>query len=266
MTSKKVPKNWVRTTSQDFSPSGALSLGQLMTDPFNPDSCLITTPLPSIPAGGCYEETHKKDVAYRSEFSVRTGFRGWLQDTSGILAAAGVEQDRRGKDCFRIRIEKLLTKIFLPDVDYARKAVEATKYATDKKWWELRPRLYIVTGLRIAEGARSFTNDYTRGHNSGQAAAVGCSANGKSIFDQHEHAAEISPFIVAYRLHEVFWTCRFKPLLTTRPFVRGIIQSAENSTAADEEIGVMEMVGYEIDNVASQAFDGGAFDTELMSE
>lgn len=275
MASNKSPKNWVLTTSPSYSPGGALSLGQVLTNPYDASSGLVSSNVLSVPEGTLRDETSWKDVNEQFTNAIGAKFHALFNDASGLVAGAHANANHHRHDRSNYRISKIRSIMFQPSVSYAKQLLEIDNVPTKKPWFG-QTRLYMVTGLRIAEGV-SLDATASRASHVGAGAAgdfslvgapirTGLSGHRGTMTENHKSVADISSFVFAYRLHEIIWTGILKkPSLES--FSRGSTHSIEPDWADWVDPGLAEMTGFQIDKVADQPFDGEGYDNkERMTE
>ncbi|OAA35652.1 hypothetical protein NOR_07843 [Metarhizium rileyi] len=244
-------KIWVQTASEHYLPGGLLELGQILTSPLDPESALMTcttTPFPEQP--NRYLITYTNRILPVHNIS-KTRYEARVKENTGELAAVFLSRNQVGsQECradFEIYFKNLYVDTFEADISYVKTLMYNCTMNTTNDWLEKRRRLYVVTGLFIAEGTvLSSISDGSCGHDKGgvtgdesQAAASDCPGV-PSIYIGIGKTDK--PYIFAYRLHEVFW----KPC-----------PSLEDSPCEGES--------FEIQAVADEPFDGSGYDTDLMS-
>lgn len=209
--------SWVLTTSQDFGPNGSLQLGQLLTDPGDPNSAVITSGLVPIAIDTLRDNQIHKNVDFTSLDYEQLSFRTWLHSRIAPVPAEGGARAINMNDVgTRYQSSSVLVHQFQPNDEYAHRAVQAgrTEHRTKVKWWASYKKLWLVTGLRILADD-SVVNQWRAevvGH--GADGTINASpanialGGGLRAQRQHETAQTqslggASSFIYAYRLHQV---------------------------------------------------------------
>ena len=149
------PRSWLITRSTDFVPNGPLQLGQMLLDQLNPQSALFhyvdTPPVP-------IETSVRRNVG-----SSRT--------------------ERRPRD---LHVDRLVTMMITPSDLYIQTVIQKPEIKQAIRRYRLRAKLYMVTGVRVAEDARLDSH-------------VGLNA---ALLDS-------SAFVMAYRVHEIAFSAKF---------------------------------------------------------
>jgi len=215
MSSQGQQKCWILTRSQSFQPEGILSLGQVLSDPYDPNSALMAEgPIP-IPPTFKKDERTQEGVIMASDDRLFAALEAWVR-TNGLPIVAGAEvqasQQRQAARVFLM--ESLDSEIFQPSVDYAKAALDS--HDVRSQLWMPYRRIFMVTGVRIAKGAALMESGQSqnivwlaaKGGGSAQNAPVEggvAGVRGKGTFDLHA-AKRIDDFVYAYRLHEITYT------------------------------------------------------------
>ncbi|KAM3548125.1 hypothetical protein ARSEF4850_009596 [Beauveria asiatica] len=211
------PKSWVLTTSQDFGPKGSLQLGQLLTDPYDPNSAVITSDLVPIPVNTLSDNQFHKHVDFASLDHEQLSFRTWLRSRNAIVPVEGHAGAANTNEVgARYRSSSVLAHQFPPNDKYAQNAVDVgrTEHRTKVEWWALYRKLWLVTGLRILadETVVGQWRAEVVGHHAAGNASVdpanipldgGLQAQHQHVTAQTQSIGGASSFIYAYRLHEV---------------------------------------------------------------
>jgi hypothetical protein len=144
-------KRWILVRGCEYNPDGILSLGQILSSPFDPSNPLLPdSPIPM------------RDIEYSCQQSVNIGSSNSLGGSFGIWAdinllpiSADVGGGAKVQKCRSWDFERLEGQIAVPRLDDICKILngeDAMKHLRRSRF-NFRKRLYIVTGVRIARGA-----------------------------------------------------------------------------------------------------------------
>jgi hypothetical protein len=202
------------TRSQGFPPGGILSLGQVLSDAYDPNTALMAEGPISVPSSIQIDKTTQTDVIMATDERLFAALEAWVK-TNGLPVVAGAEvQASEQRQAARVfQLESLESEMFQPSEEYANAALNSRDARSQTWWWKLRNRIFMVTGVRIAKGAalmetgqaQSIVWLAAKGGGSAQNAPVEggvAGGRGKGTFDLHA-AKRIGDFVYAYRLHEI---------------------------------------------------------------
>ncbi|KAH8176897.1 hypothetical protein LIA77_01979 [Sarocladium implicatum] len=270
----KHPKSWILTTSQDYQPGRALSLGRILLDPVDPASALIppdrTVKLPTIPKAA-RDSTQKRLVNIEHSDALNTSFKAWLDlnagSTAGLAAQGTTNTATLAKT--RWKIDTLAADMFIPSLAYAKAVLKSDEVAEYTKWWQQRRRVFIVTGVRIAKGASVAMQDSDshgasgalQGHGKDPNTSMGGESGAAySKEKQSTHAmsaGSMSDFVFAYRLHEIRYRVWMSP---PEAYTHGEVSAARpENVDAGREVSRHEFGSFEVDAVEEEPVDPSAF-------
>lgn len=200
----------------EYNPNGSLSLGQILTDPFEPSLPLLPDgPLPILQEN--VEFSYQGAVTDSSGSLLDTSFRVWAE--VDLLPIQGdIGGHRLVGSSLSWHFDRLEGQIFVPRLPGVVEALKADTVVAqiNRSRFNFRKRLYMVTGLRIARGARMV---HTESHYFGAYANVGVDAatfgrapvtsgveGGFTNTTNNTRSFQgASDFVYAYRLCEVYY-------------------------------------------------------------
>ena len=209
-------KAWILVKGCEFNPGRSLALGQILADPYAPDLSLLPhVPLPVESKD--VEHSYQEGVVKSSSSLLHVSFGVWaeinlLPVTGGVGTAKHIQRARSWQ------FDRLEGQIVVPRLEDVKTALETdsvTEYIGRIKW-NFRKRLYIVTGVRIAHGAR-LTESVSTGIEGSISAGVDLTAlSGAPVtvgvdasLTRGAHASHAfqgsSSFVFAYRLAELWY-------------------------------------------------------------
>ncbi|KAH6706263.1 hypothetical protein BKA61DRAFT_136932 [Leptodontidium sp. MPI-SDFR-AT-0119] len=159
-------KTWILVKGTDFNPGRSLSLGQILTKPFEPSLPLFPDgPLP-IPETSI-ERSYQTGVISSSCTALGVSFGLWAE--VDLLPVSGnVGGKRETSHDGKWEFEKLEGEITVPRLADVQEALEKPEIVAhlQRIKFDFRKRLYMITGVRIARGARHGSKvSKTRGGN-----------------------------------------------------------------------------------------------------
>lgn len=243
-------KTYFLVSSWDF-PKGSVCLGSLTSSPAQPHITLFK------PGDGDIDTptypTTKDDYTsiVRSETGGKDGLFFRFLDMVGLGAEAGVKYNR--KAVLKYSFKHMHTEWFIPSEELARKAVQSKRAASHLRRTAYESPLYMITGLKIVEGA-SVTTLKDKGTRF--TAFLGVDAGPVSVGPQasHDwHSADLetfsnsTPIVFAFQLMEV--CCDAEGTVSTRAYNTGTLfgLDADSGLLADA-LGktVTEQVTFEV--------------------
>jgi patatin-like phospholipase/acyl hydrolase len=202
-------KSYFLVSSCDIPPDGVLRLGAILTDPKEPYSVINEEHLIEPPDIITNEQSSFETSAIVSNLAKKRVWVAFLE-FSGLASA--IDESKFSHQAFRF--DKLETRSFTPKIDYLHKSLqipEIEAFVKGPRW--RRNRLYVVTGLKVARGARfqqTNPSDTT-------AAAVANVALvqpplrqelggvGSSSFPHADTFQAATDFVFAYQLREIYF-------------------------------------------------------------
>jgi hypothetical protein len=260
-------KPWIFTQSCNYTPNGKLSLGQILAVPGNPAHMLQPLgPLPLSPSGPKFtyqaiepEFSKSTNVSVSSSDELTAHFKAWAK--LGVIPAqlsAALSTEHLHKREWHFDV--LESNIIAPTLEYVKLAMRHGDVPESLSGWKFKHRVYMVTGIRIASGARMVRSDASS--NGVQAAAEGTipdqSASGgastevtqkSSDSEEFENATD---FVFAYRLNEI----RYRGKVTHKPYMGG--ETASTDKAGQKGVDEIVIEDFEVLKVVEEPFAGDA--------
>lgn len=148
-------KTYFRMPDFDHPPNGLVQLGQIITSPRNPYQRLaLPLPIPNI------QTSRKKDYLEVIEKARRGEIGLWVQFLASIVGAGGdVDANWAQENSDILEFQELEACFFEPDDDYLQKSVHSSQKIKEHINKTPGKSLYMVTGLKIAHGARSIISN-----------------------------------------------------------------------------------------------------------
>ncbi|KAI1137155.1 hypothetical protein F5Y05DRAFT_414318 [Hypoxylon sp. FL0543] len=279
MPSTKHKKAWVLTPNQDYTATGVLQVGQILTDYMDPNSAVLHSGINPIPEKTLLDQSTHRGVDYNSMEAQQVAFRAWLKES--LMKAVGGAVTAQSE---RLHWEKYSSHtigvfMFQPSTQYCKDslALGDAPLKTAPQWYKTHRRVWLVTGLRVLGKGAKVTEGFIK-KSSGTAAAEGdgSAANiplqggvGGGVSNEQANSHSIDdadPFVYAYRLHEIIVRRKLKDT-ELQAFSGGQVHgigeddSDDSGVEADEE---PEVVGYEVLGVEDEPFDGDGDDTNSL--
>ncbi|KAF8856771.1 hypothetical protein BDZ45DRAFT_803907 [Acephala macrosclerotiorum] len=144
-------KTYFRMPDFDHPPNGLVQLGQIIASPRDP-SQRLAPPLPVINT-----QTNKKTNYHEVVAKARRGEIGlWVQFLASIVGVGGDVTAKWARENNHIlEFRELEASFFEPDNEYLQQSVAKSEIVRDHINKTPGKSLYMVTGLKIARGARS---------------------------------------------------------------------------------------------------------------
>lgn len=206
-------KSWVLVKGCEYNPNRSLSLGQILAEPFEPSQPLLPDgPLPIPPER--IELSVQKYADETTNSLLNISFKAWVTaDILLVKASAGSHHKISTSESWHFHT--LEGQIFVPrlaEINVSLKSEEVLSQICRSKF-NFRKRLYMVTGVRIAKGAKMTSGESA---SIGGEAMVGSIANYPSLqagIDANAMKASsnarssqiVSEFVYAYRLCEIHY-------------------------------------------------------------
>jgi hypothetical protein len=150
----KQKKTWILVKGTEYNPGGCISLGQILVKPFEPSIPLLPDgPLP-IPESHI-ERSHQSGVEIVLDKYLDGSFQIWckldLLPVEGDLGAHGHKSETAAW-----KFDRLESEIMVPRISHVRAALvtEGVTAQIKRSKFNFKKRLYMVTGVRIARGAK----------------------------------------------------------------------------------------------------------------
>jgi hypothetical protein len=136
------PKSWVLTVSPAYQPGKPLQLGQILRDPGEPATALITPPKVIPPTTTISRQKVKcRGIVYVNHDDIAS-FKQWLQTNMNSVPESAY----------------LESELFTPTIAYIQQALETPDVPTATQWWRPRSSVFMVTGVTIARDLGTMTD------------------------------------------------------------------------------------------------------------
>jgi len=240
-------KAWILTKCTDYPPEGRLQLGQILSHPRMPDTALMTNGPDQLPADYIVEESNAQGVSILSGNLLDASFGVWAE-AMGTPAQISGETVVEDGSVLSWDIKNMRGKGAVFGLDYVKKALDHKDVVANVSshlitYDPFHPTLYMITGVRVAEGAKmvmrkehSFAAS-GKGKIDGQQTGIPMKAGGqghlKNATVQQEAFKRASDFVFSYKCNKInYW-----PKLRMSPYVGGDTQSQRTSasTAGPED-------------------------------
>lgn len=262
-------KNWILVKGCEYQPGGSLSLGQILPKPFEPSNPLFPDGPLSTPDN--VEPSCQASVDVGSHSSLGASFRLWADVV--ILPISGKVGGHLMKSHdLTWHFERLEGKIMAPRRSYVVAAMETDEAAAYIRRTHFRKRVYMITGVRTAHGARmAQKNSVSGGGNAGIDAnlselggvgTVGFAIGGSHSESNHHSVEEASDFVYAYRLNEIHYRKDTRKTYT-EAYNDGDIfgldeqEDEHKSEALEEDPTDDESCSIDVQGIAEEYFSGG---------
>ncbi|CZR69123.1 uncharacterized protein PAC_19023 [Phialocephala subalpina] len=240
-------RSWILVKGCEYNPNRSLSLGQIFADPFELSFPLLPDgPLPIPPAS--LESSYQNSVTESFSSHLSMSFRTWAEiDLLPVKGDAGGH--RQVSKSLSWHFDRLEGQIFVPrlaDVIEAMKADEIVSQIRRSKF-NFRKRLYMVTGVRIARGARTAgKGSVSVGAHAklgadlaavgGPLATVGVDGSITNTTSNARSFKDASDFVYAYRLCEVYYGKE----VYLKPYTNGETFGLKNRGGEHEDSEMMD--------------------------
>jgi hypothetical protein len=221
-------KTWILVKGCEYRPGGVISLGQILTKPFEPSLPLLPDGPLVVPESGI-ERSYQASVDLTSSTSLAGSFKIWADVVLlPVKGKIGGNLRTSGKESWHF--DKLETEIMVPrllDIQTAISKEEVVAQIQRNKF-DFRRRLYMVTGVRIARGARlhqsavkGFGGEAKVGLDltalTAAPLSIGPAASASSTTCTKHSFTDASDFVYAYRVCEI----HYGKDVYTKPFNKG---------------------------------------------
>ncbi|KAI3570611.1 hypothetical protein IWW34DRAFT_774795 [Fusarium oxysporum f. sp. albedinis] len=257
-------KRWIFTKACDFAPDGTLQLGQIVAEPKDPAYVLQPSGPLELYQDMKVEHLTRENLNMQTNDEIWGQFSAWarLGYVPAYLKASAAT--KRSHD-YVWHFEKLESYTTSPTLDYVTAAMRHGDVPATLKRFSFKRRVYMVTGVRVARGARmrrsdeSSTSLQTAGEISAQdqTVTVGTKAKIQEKKLEAEEFDKASDFVFAYRLNEV----RYRGTVKHKPYTGGETSSADAPQADTEsevvvdDFEVLKIVDIPVGKVAKD-FEG----------
>lgn len=252
---------WIFTRTRKFAPNGRLQIGQILAKPFQPDSALMPHGPLAVPEGVILDVTEDSNVSLSSSHSFSTMFRIWA-DLNPISVTADAGNYANHSDVLSWHFNSLKSKQISPPLEYVHNSLEHDEVPNYLRKWRWNKRVFMITGITIAEGAKVVRRD-TQGNAIHALGLVDLSGTGymrvggggeaASRASNLEAVGESSNFVFAYTVNEIFYR-----KITHKPFRKGEVQSIMEWSGGEAQ-GMVDGNMIEtlvVDDVAEEPYQG----------
>lgn len=248
-------KAWILTKCTDYPPDGRLQLGQILWNPRRPDTALMTNGPNPIPADYKVEESNAHGVSMLSGKLLQASFGVWAE-AMGTPAQVSGDMAVEDGSILSWDIRDLRGKGTIFGLDYVEEALkhkDVVGYVSSQlvNFGPFYPTLYMITGIRVAEGAKMVMKKQHSigasgkakfdGSQTGLPMKAGGQGHLKNVTVQHDAFKRASDFVFSYKCNKInYW-----PKLRQPPYVHGDTQSQQtpvSNTGPDDR----ELEGLEI--------------------
>ncbi|KFG80798.1 hypothetical protein MANI_006263 [Metarhizium anisopliae] len=154
----KTTKAWIFTKSLEWRPNEQLQLGQILSDARSPSSAKIPEGPPPIPSSYKTSSSKAKGVTLTNEQNLAASFGFWGEVVGiPVGVSANALKNRQSKLAWKFDELRGETTVFgLKYINSVLGNEDVLNYIKSKYFSSgpFAPRLYIVTGIRVAIGAR----------------------------------------------------------------------------------------------------------------
>ncbi|OTA00920.1 hypothetical protein A9Z42_0012250 [Trichoderma parareesei] len=193
----------------------------------------------------------------RTNDELTAHFRGWAR-SSKLPAGLGVGWTKKQSREHLWHFEKLESSILSPPLAYTAEAMEHGDVRATLRSRRFKRHVYMVTGVRIARGARlhhldkdhfRFAADTQTDMPEDIVTLGATAAMGQKKLDS-EKFSRASDFVFAYRLNEV----SYRGILSQRPYLGGEVASADAPYVGYEPSVVVD--DFEVLGLEDTPFEG----------
>ncbi|KAK2593622.1 hypothetical protein QQS21_008670 [Conoideocrella luteorostrata] len=258
---------WIFTKTRKFASDGRLQIGQVLGKPFQPESALMPRgPLP-VPKDVIMDETEDKNVSISSESELKVLFRMWAElNPVPVTGEANIHVDH--SDSASWHFDSLRSQQITPPLTYVQDSMEHDEVPHHLKKWRWDRRVFIVTGVTVAEGATTAKKNaraagfktLASGDSSGTGSTgLGMASEFETNKANEETTGESSNFVFAYSVNEVYYRN-----MAHAPFRKGEVQSVgdDNGTESRDEAPVTMIETVVVDDIDEEPYQGGDEDVD----
>ncbi|KAL7916499.1 hypothetical protein GGI35DRAFT_433218 [Trichoderma velutinum] len=258
---------WIFTKTRKFASNGRLQIGQVLAKPFQPESVLMPRgPLP-VPKDVIVDVTEDKNVSVSSESDLKVMFRMWAElNPVPIAGETNIHVDRSNSASWHF--DSLKSQQITPPLTYVQDSMEHGEVPNYVKKWRWDKRVFIVTGVTVAEGATTAVKNARsagfKASASGDPSGTGSGGLGvtselKTSSSNEESTGGSSNFVFAYSVNEVYYR-----RMTHAPFRKGEVQSVgdDEGTEIQDEVPVTMIEAVVVDDIDEEPYQGGDEDVD----
>jgi hypothetical protein len=263
-------KWWFLAPHWDIVPDKYLCLGHIIRNPSDPMNTLnaaervtnLRQPSTLI-AQGTYEAT----LAGHGD----TNLALWARLTEMVPIGAKASANFRRDDLDIFKIETVKTTIFMPTNQYLAESIAAgPQVQSALNRTVFRASLYIVTGVKIATGAKfsQSTSTDKSGQleataDTGQGVSAGGSASAAKDYSKAVSFEQSDPFVFAFQLRKILY--KKKKVFGTDAYNNGTMLGADDEEEEEEEEERKRrfMAGLDVQGLVEEDAGPGLFGLEL---
>lgn len=258
-------EGWIYTKTRKFEPNKRLQIGQILAKPFQPEFSLMPTGPLTVPGDVLQDKTEDSNVSRSSSHDLRAMFKFWA-DLNPLPVGADTDIDVERSNTLSWHFDSLKSTQISPTLQYVQASMEHGDVPAYLKTFHWDKRVFMVTGVTIAEGARMEKIDMqsaeayasAKADLSGLGFATAGVAGGLEFKDSSmEKLGKTTDFILAYSLNEVFYR-----KITHRPFRKGEVQSIQKEGDKESEDSAREIDGIVVDDIAEEPYQSGDNDVD----
>lgn len=263
-------EGWIFTKTRKFAVNGRLQIGQILAKPFEPEFCLLPEGPRPLPEKLVQDITEELNVSLDSEHDLKAMFNLWAETTAiPVKGSVGAKTEHSNKLSWQFDSLQSI-QMSLP-FDYVEESMQYGEVPRHLKEWHLKDwrwnkRIFILTGVTLAKGARMVKSDTKSSGVHGNLAGDGTTASAPvssgaeaQVESKHstiEQVGETSNFVFAYSVNEVFYREKRQ-----RPFRQG---PGEVSSVGDrpsinrpsDASANAEIEAFILDEVAEETYTG----------
>ncbi|KAF8851525.1 hypothetical protein BDZ45DRAFT_679034 [Acephala macrosclerotiorum] len=255
---------WILTKCTDYPPEGRLQLGQILYNPRNPDTALMTNGPNPLPADYKVDESNAHGVSMLSNKLLKASFGVW-GEAMGTPAQISGEMTVGDGSVLSWDFVNLRGKGTIFGLDYVNEALkhkDVVGYVSSQlvTFGPFHPTLYMITGVRVAEGAKMVMRKQHStgatgkikldGSQHGIPMAAGGQGHLKNVVVQQEAFKKASDFVFSYKCNKInYW-----PKMQIPPYIHGDTQS-QRTTASNTDSEGKEVESLEIQQFAEPLDD-----------
>lgn len=223
-----------------------------------------TGPLP-VPDDVLQDKTEDSNASLSSGHRLKAMFKFWA-DLNPFPAGADTGINFENSNTLSWHFDSLKSTQISPTRQYVQDLMEHGEVPGYLRTFRWDKRVFIVTGVTIAEGARMVKSDLQSAGAyasvTGDLSGAGLSTAGGAVeFESNKSRMEelggTSNFVLAYSLNEIFYR-----KITHRPFRKGEVQSVKEDGTKESEDGAGEIDGVMVDDIAEKPYQGGDGDVD----
>lgn len=264
-------RRYIFTQTREYTPGGTLQLGQVIAHPFEPGHSLLPRgPIP-IPSSLIQEETSQESVTATYSHDPVVMFSLWARFTSLPLNSSTGAIFKSSNE-LSWNFERLSSKVFAPSLDYVTSAMHHGDVLNYIKGKLFKSRVYMITGVRIAHGAKMVKrkshsiHTHVGGSVDSDAMTAPASAGWKAGLTPSSSSGEsfekASDFVYAYKLNEI----NYRGRLSHKPFKKGETSGLGSPVYEENgsEIPEWMVEDFDVEGLDDEDFDGGEFEFDTQ--